>query len=1552
MTMHKLTAGDGYTYLTRHIAGGDVDRTRGQDPAAYYTAEGNPAGRWIGRGAPLLGVAGQPVTEAQMRALFGHGMHPDADRIVAAYRAAHVRAGMSEAQVQRVVENAAKAATLGRPFPVFTPLDPFDDRVNDRLAALSAETGRAPTTAEVAGVRREEARRQRAAVAGYDLAFAPVKSAALLWALDERPWVRDAVEDAHAQARNSALELLEEHAAFTRAGAGGVAQIDTHGLVAAAFDHRDSRDGDPNLHTHVAIANKVQGVDGVWRSLDARALYRMTVAVSEHYNTVFQAALTRRLGVTWTERRTPGGKEPVYEVAGVPAAFVAHFSRRRAAIEGRYAQLVGEYRAVHGRDPAPAVAHKLARQANLDTRQGKKAPRSLGGMRAAWRQELAEAFGTDAVRRLAAAVPGPPQVTGVSAPAAPATVRAVTAPHAGQRMDAVVEELAARVVVAVGEQRSTWTVWNLRAETERLLRAKDWAVDPGQVRALAEKIVERAISPGHSILVEAPAVTDEPAALRRADRASVFTEHAAHRYTSAAVLNAEARLVAAAHTVTDGGIAPSVVVAALENYEARAPHPLDAGQRALVTAFATDPRQLVVGIGAAGTGKTTATRAYLHVLQAAGRRLIPLATSAASAAVLAGELGVPAENVHKFLHEHARGPHAAALAAGKPVPASHAVFAVAPGDVVLVDEAGMAGTPNFDRIVALAAAHGATVRSLGDYRQLAAVESGGALRLIAADAGAVELSVLHRFTDPAEAHATLGMRLGDSTALDFYQQRDRISGGSRDAMTDAAYTAWHTDMTAGRVSLMVAATNTDVTALSARARADRVAAGLVEPGGVRLADGNRAGAGDWIVTRHNQRRLSCHGGRDFVRNGDAWTVTRRHRDGSLTVRHHDHGGTVRLPAGYVAEQVQLLYATTAHRAQGSTVDTAHVLADESMAREHLYVAATRARHATRLYVTTHEVLALDEDDRLDRAAHDPDAYAAREILDRILAREAAELSATETIRVNQEQAASLATLMPRFAYAVRQAADTRYRDLLGVMLDSRSAEALVSDPSWESLAAALHDAEGHGWQPEQALAAALRHGPLDQAEEPARVLARRITDITADGAPGPWLTCPTSGQAERYADLISQLTGQRPDPSDALDTPPALRTETTAPFVPRDVLAAVLGSEPAEQITGEPAWPALRSALNRAYRAGHDTTELLRVAHTRHTANGPGVRLAQVLAEDLHHHTNTTPAAVPADGWSTLAWALAAHEDTGGDPPELLPVPAGRGQPMDDVLRHINAHTRTNAAPPRGSATGAPPWTPAIPAGSTGASYLHDRREQISARVARLTDDATRDRPVWARALDAPPAAADQRATWRHALAVVAAYRDQHQISDDDPAHPLGPYISPGQPGSTKYWHAANALVTARRAAATGLSLRPRPADAQVADAAHRVAVDTYLALPQTDRDAVATAMVGRLGDFWHGHPDDLDTGVTQPAYAQQLRRALTDAGHLDHTTPHRPTTTTPADQAPEGTRRSPRPQRSPRADRRTTAQPPSPRPTRRPDPVLEPPRHQQPNGVQPRPRL
>ncbi|WP_405018078.1 relaxase domain-containing protein [Kitasatospora sp. NBC_00070] len=1305
MTIHKLTAGNGYTYLTRQVAGGDVQRQRGQSAEEYYTQKGNPAGVWLGRGAPLLGLDGTTVTEQQMKHLFGMGQHPDAERIIAEHLATGVRADMDDEQLKAVQAAAIKAATLGRKYPEYEPLDPFAERVERRLAVIEKETRRAPTGAEAKKVQHEESRRQRAAVAGFDLVFAPVKSAAVLWALDERPEVRAAVRAAHDAARDAALELLEEHAAFTRTGSTGQAQIETKGLVAVAFDHYDSRAGDPNLHTHLVVANKIQGVDGKWRSLDARGLLAMTVATSEFYNSRFETELTARLGVQFEAREDSATKrQPVREIAGVPVETITHFSSRRTEIEARYEQLLREYRREHGHDPSRGMTHQLARQANLDTREGKKAARSLEEMRADWTNTVTTAHGQDIVQRVMAAVPTPGS--------APATAR--------QEEPKPVElpTLAAAVITAVGEERAVWTVWNLRAHAERLARSEHPTTSTTEHQQLVEAIVTEAISPAHSVRVDAPALLTEPDELRRSNGDSVFVQHASARYTSNAILDAERRLVTAALTRVNEGLNPAFVGAALDGFEARH-RALDEGQRALVTAFATDTRLISLGLGAGGTGKTTAMQAYVHVANQAGQRVVPLATSAAAAAVLARDLKQPAENLHKFLWEYMGGKYMGELATGHNVPKSRAGFVLNPGDVVLVDEAGMAGTLNLDNLTRIAAQRGATVRLLGDYRQLSSVEAGGALRLIAAEAGAVELTTLHRFSNKAEAAATLKIRTGDSTGLDFYFANQRVVSGSRTAMVEAAYEGWKTDMLAGRTTLISARTGTDVTTLSARAREDRVAAGQVEADGVLLRDGNRAGRGDWIVTRDNNRKITTNRGRDFLKNGDAWEILKRHQDGSLKVRHMEHRGRLTLPAEYVAAHVQLLYASTINRSQGSTVDTAHPLVTDDTTREELYVQLSRARHTTTLYTATHDLLPFDTDEQLDQPKNDPDSFAAREVLERVLGREGAQLSATETIRNAQEDAVSLATLAPRHQHAVETLTTPYYHQLIHRLLGPALAERITTDDAMTAVVRALRTAEAAGWQPERLIAAATWRGDLTTADSPAQALAWRLNTITDDRPAPAHLNAPTEVDATRYAALLAAHTGlpadrfdpeaataepaallaahtglpaDRFDPEAATAEPAALRIAPAAaqapdahPHVSADTLnryattAATALNTTTDQVTAHPQWPHLAGALAAAERTGRDTTTLLtttaaqttgasdpvtaltRAARTNLAADGiPETH--QQTPEALRHHAlvvtvlgdQQATRARNENTWPALTAALHRAETAGHEPATLL----------------------------------------------------------------------------------------------------------------------------------------------------------------------------------------------------------------------------------------------------------------------------------------------------------
>ena len=130
------------------------------------------------------------------------------------------------------------------------------------------------------------------------------------------------------------MTFIEKHALFTRTGPQGIRQVNVRGLVATAFTHRDSRAGDPDLHTHVAVANKVQTLDGRWLSIDGRVLFKANVAASETYNTALEQHLRDTLGVRFAERPgTDPAKRPIREIVGVDPRLNQRWSTRRAHIE-------------------------------------------------------------------------------------------------------------------------------------------------------------------------------------------------------------------------------------------------------------------------------------------------------------------------------------------------------------------------------------------------------------------------------------------------------------------------------------------------------------------------------------------------------------------------------------------------------------------------------------------------------------------------------------------------------------------------------------------------------------------------------------------------------------------------------------------------------------------------------------------------------------------------------------------------------------------------------------------------------------------------------------------------------------------------------------------------------------------------------------------------------------------------------------------------------------------------------------------------------------------
>lgn len=203
-------------------------------------------------------------------------------------------------------------------------------------------------------------------VSGWDLTFSAPKSVSALWAVGGGE-VGVEVKEAHAAAVAAGLAYLEAHGCFSRTGKAGLAQVDTEGFLAAAFDHRTSRAGDPQLHTHVLISGRVRCADGSWRALESRALHGELKTAGMLYQAALRAELTARLGVAWTLPDRHGQAE----VLGVPHALVEHWSSRRAEIEALARLRSIEAEQALGRSLTAEERREAYQQATLDTRPAK-----------------------------------------------------------------------------------------------------------------------------------------------------------------------------------------------------------------------------------------------------------------------------------------------------------------------------------------------------------------------------------------------------------------------------------------------------------------------------------------------------------------------------------------------------------------------------------------------------------------------------------------------------------------------------------------------------------------------------------------------------------------------------------------------------------------------------------------------------------------------------------------------------------------------------------------------------------------------------------------------------------------------------------------------------------------------------------------------------------------------------------------------------------------------------------------------------------------------------
>lgn len=1393
MGLHKLTAGDGYMYLIRQVAASDATNRGRPSLSDYYSTKGESPGVWMGKGlaalgqpvsrdptdpivADLWGVAhGSQVSEDQMKALFGEGLHPNADRITR-----HLT-GLGLGHTA-----AISAARLGRPFATNDKDSQFITRLRqayrdyntaigagehdsitpDVRARIRTALGREMFTEtyarspaddrELSGFIARNSRAATTAVAGYDLTFTPVKSVSALWAIAPAP-IAATIEECHHQAVADTLQFLEEHAAFSRMGAHGVAQVNTTGLIAAAFDHRDSRAGDPNLHTHLVISNKVQaiGADGIprWLALDGTPLHHATVAASELYNTRLEAHAIAKLGVEFAETAPKPGKRPVREIVGIPTELIEKYSSRRAAIEHRVGQLAKQFHTTHGREPTMVEMLALTQQATLETRQAKHEPRSLAEQRHTWRVQAIEVLGSQQA---------------LTAMIANATGQIVS--QQAEITDEWISEQAAAVIATVAANRATWTVNHVRAQAQRALR---YANHPGGPD-LVNRIVASALAT-HSITLSSHADTEkkEPAPLRRRDGSSVYTRHDTTVYTSAAIMAAERRILAAATLGNGRTVDDTSIGLALAETHANRGLELNHGQTALVREMATSGARLQLALAPAGTGKTTAMAALAAAWRNSGGTVVGLAPTAGAAEVLAHDLASPTDTIAKLI-QLADTHHGAPAATDDP--ARQWFDRIGSDTLLIVDEAGMASTADLDTLIAHALARGASVRLIGDDQQLASVSAGGVLRDLAERRDTVTLSTVVRFTHPetgkAEAAASLAIRAGDPAGIGFYIDHHRVHVGADATAADMAYTAWAADRAAGRDSILLAPTNDLVAQLNERARLDRLthastaaagsSGGAQSAATVTLADGLTASAGDWVATRKNARwlRTTTHGA--WVKNGHRWIIRAVHDDGSITVVPLRGKATpVRLPARYVSTYTTLGYASTINAAQGMTAGgrgvegTCHIVGSDRLTRQQLYVALTRGCSENHVYVSTaeadpHRVLT-------PKATHPPTAV---DILTTILGRDGAQQSAHTQAAADLDPFNRLHLAADMYSDALTAAAEQHAGPEVMGRIDTAATQLghhLTDAGAWPVLrrSLALLAIEGH--DPIGALHDAAAT-PLGHAHDPAAVLDWRLPTPRgadpADRGPLHWLPAiPTvittdpiwASYLQARADLVRELAEHIRATARTWDAATAPAWARPLLDANRNLLAEIAvfrashNVDPADtRITG-PEQHANRSAIiqNAIHsrldaaltRAGADTARWRQLADTidPHLTNDPywprlathlegaaraGADVTALLHEAAEH--GPLPAEMPA---AALWWRLAGTLS----PPSLEGTDTKLRPPWTAELHHLlgtriaEAVLTDPAWPGLVAAVTASDWPPADLL-AAAAEHLHDIAETQTIR--------------------------------------------------------------------------------------------------------------------------------------------------------------------------------------------------------------------------------------------
>jgi conjugative relaxase-like TrwC/TraI family protein len=754
-------------------------------------------------------------------------------------------------------------------------------------------------------------------VPAWDVTFSAPKSISVLYGLADEP-ARQLLRDAHDGAVAAAVGWLETNAGRARRGHAGQDGHVPVELVVAGFVHGTSRALDPDMHTHCLVANLGRDDNGRWSSIDSRVIYRQRMAAGAVYRAELRR-VTAEVGLRWRAADHRG----LSELAELPHGLLRQFSKRRMDIEGAMAERGGS-------GPRAAEAAALAtRVTKVDVEFAERC--------SSWRDEAAGHGWT--AERANELVLGPDGCD-------PTLRRAL-----GRELSAVQREQV--VAMLLGPEGLTRDQAAFRRGD--VLRA--WAAQlplgasPGQLEQLVDFTLARSeVVP----LVVADATGAALTREHRADSAVVRLIVAAApsdalaepRYTTTEMLGVEARLL---NTAVAGKGVHRAQIPKFAIEAAIVGRGLSDEQADMVRAICGSGDAVSVVVGVPGSGKTFALGVARELWETYGYHVMGVALAGRAADELAQGAGIGcAQTIDSFL-----------IGSDQPV-----------GDrsVIIVDEASLADTRRLAAVVD-SVGTGAKIVTVGDDRQIAPIEAGGALLALANRVGAVRLGDNRRQVERWQRDALAAIRDGRAAeAAKAYLTQGHVTvADTAGELMGVMVGDWWAARQGGQDASMWAYTLDGVAELNARARAHLVAAGhlgereIVAPSSVRNQRGERCfAAGDEIVCLRNLRRFPDDPSGRGVRNGTLAVVV--DVDGRGLAVHTADGRDLLLPYGYVADWVDHSYAMTVHKTQGRTLGEvdwgqdnrrqghAFVYGAAGLAAEAALVAASRATDTTDLYV--------------------------------------------------------------------------------------------------------------------------------------------------------------------------------------------------------------------------------------------------------------------------------------------------------------------------------------------------------------------------------------------------------------------------------------------------------------------------------------------------------------------------------------------------------------------------------------------------------------------------